>query len=83
VQRAKIAQALRNDIHERPEIIREAILTFEGLSEALYEREGSLTIAESNNGLIFEVKIESQRSKGINNMQIWQEAKAFPRLPRA
>ena len=41
VQRAQIAQALKNDIHERSEIIREAILTFEGLSEALYEKEGA------------------------------------------
>jgi uncharacterized protein YydD (DUF2326 family) len=71
VRRAQIAQALKNDIHERAEIIREAILTFEGLSEALYEKEGSLTIAASNNGPVFEVKIESQRSKGINNMQIF------------
>lgn len=71
VRRAQIAQSLKNDIHERAEIIREAILTFEGLSEAFYEKEGSLTIAASNNGPVFEVKIESQRSKGINNMQIF------------
>lgn len=71
LQRAQIAQALKNDIHERSEIMREAILTFEALSEALYEKEGSLTIAESTNGPVFEVKIESQRSKGINNMQIF------------
>lgn len=71
VQRARIAQSLKNDIHERAEIIREAILTFEGLSEALYDKEGSLTVADSSNGPIFEVKIESQRSKGINNMQIF------------
>lgn len=71
VQRARIAQSLKNDIHERSEIIREAILTFEELSEALYEREGSLTVAESNNGPVFDVKIESQLSKGINNMQIF------------
>jgi uncharacterized protein YydD (DUF2326 family) len=71
VQRAQIAQSLKNDVHERAEIISEAILTFEWLSDALYEKEGSLTIAESNNGPVFEVKIESQRSKGINNMQIF------------
>ena len=71
VRRAQIARSLKDDIHERSEIIREAILTFEALSEALYEKEGSLTIAESSNGPIFEVKIESQRSKGINNMQIF------------
>lgn len=71
VKRAQIARALRDDIHERSEIIREAILTFEALSDALYEKEGSLTIAESTNGPVFEVKIKSQRSKGINNMQIF------------
>ena len=71
VRRAQIARSLKDDIHERSEIIREAILTFEALSEALYEKEGSLTIAESSNGPIFEVKIKSQRSKGINNMQIF------------
>ena len=36
VKRAQIARALRDDIHERSEIIREAILTFEALSDALY-----------------------------------------------
>lgn len=71
VKRAQIAKALKDDIHDRGETIRDAILTFENLSEALYEREGSLTIADSNNGPVFEVKIESQRSKGINNMQIF------------
>ncbi len=71
VKRAQIAKALKDDIHDRGEIIREAILTFESLSEALYERAGSLTIADSNNGPLFEVNIESKRSKGISNVQIF------------
>jgi uncharacterized protein YydD (DUF2326 family) len=34
IERARLSKALRDDIHERAEIIREAILTFEALSEA-------------------------------------------------
>jgi uncharacterized protein YydD (DUF2326 family) len=71
LKRAQIAKALKDDIHDRAEFIREAILTFESLSEDLYEKAGSLTIADSNNGPLFEVNIDAKRSKGINNMQIF------------
>lgn len=70
-ERARIAQALRDDVHEREDIVNEAIVTFEELSEALYETAGSLTIDATANGPSFEVKIEGQRSKGITNMQIF------------
>jgi uncharacterized protein YydD (DUF2326 family) len=69
IGRANLLKALRDDIHERSAIVREAILTFEQLSESLYERAGSLTIAESASGPVFDVHIEGQRSKGITNMQ--------------
>lgn len=71
LKRAQIAKALKDDIHDRAEIIREAILTFESLSEDLYEKAGSLTISDSSNGPVFEVNIDAKRSKGINNMQIF------------
>jgi len=71
IERARLSKALRDDIHERAEIIREAILTFEALSESLYERAGSLTVSEAPNGPIFGVHIDGQRSKGITNMQIF------------
>jgi len=71
IERARIAQALRDDVHEREDIVNEAIVTFEELSEALYETAGSLTIDATTNGPSFEVKIEGQRSKGITNMQIF------------
>ena len=41
IERARIAQALRDDVHEREDIVNEAIVTFEELSEALYETAGS------------------------------------------
>lgn len=71
IERTRLAQALRDDIHERENIVNEAIVVFEELSEALYETAGSLTIDATTNGPSFEVKIEGQRSKGITNMQIF------------
>jgi len=71
IERANLTKALRDDIHERDAIVRDAILAFEALSEALYEKAGSLTISATGNGPQFEVHIEGQRSKGITNMQIF------------
>ncbi|WP_298307327.1 ABC-three component system protein [uncultured Erythrobacter sp.] len=71
IERGRLRQALQNDIHERDSVVREAILLFEELSNALYERAGSLTIDATPNGPSFEVTIDSQRSKGINSMQIF------------
>lgn len=71
IERANLTKALRDDIHERSDIIREAILAFEFLSKSLYEKAGSLTISETNSGPQFDVHIEGQRSKGITNMQIF------------
>ncbi|MHC0055445.1 ABC-three component system protein [Actibacterium sp. D379-3] len=71
IERARLRQALQNDLHERSPIVNEAIVIFEELSQALYEQAGNLTIAATPNGPTFEVKIDSQRSKGITNMQIF------------
>jgi uncharacterized protein YydD (DUF2326 family) len=71
IERARLSKALRDDIHERADIIRDAILSFEALSESLYERAGSLTVSETPNGPLFDVHIDGQRSKGITNMQIF------------
>ena len=71
LERVRLVQVLRDDIREREEIVREAILQFESLSESLYERAGSLTIADTPSGPKFEVHIDAERSKGITNMQIF------------
>ena len=71
IERANLTKALRDDLHERKDILREVILAFETLSESLYEKAGSLTIAETSSGLQFDVHIDGQRSKGITNMQIF------------
>ena len=71
IERARLRQALQSDLHERSEMVNEAIVRFEELSQALYEQAGSLTIAATPNGPAFEIKIDAQRSKGITNMQIF------------
>ena len=71
LERTRLVKALRDDIHERDEIVRDAILGFEELSRSLYENAGSLTIADTPNGPKFEVHIAGERSKGITNMQIF------------
>jgi uncharacterized protein YydD (DUF2326 family) len=62
---------LRQDYREQEGILKRAILAFEDISGALYEKAGSLTIDVSPNGPKFEVTIHGQKSKGINNMQIF------------
>jgi uncharacterized protein YydD (DUF2326 family) len=71
IERARLLKALQNDLHERQDVISEAILTFEELSTALYEKAGSLTVSATPNGPMVDVRIDAQRSKGITNMQIF------------
>ena len=71
IERARLLKALQNDLHERQEVVSEAILAFEELSNALYEKAGSLTISATPNGPTVDVRIDAQRSKGITNMQIF------------
>ncbi len=69
VERGRLSSQLQRDFKEREETLREAILTFEAISNQLYERAGSLTINYSTNGPEFDVSIQGSRSKGIINMQ--------------
>lgn len=71
IERARLLKSLQDDHHERAGIIEEAILVFEDLSNALYEKAGSLTISATPNGPQVDVRIDAQRSKGITNMQIF------------
>ena len=70
-ERVRATKSLQSDIRERNVIVQDVILLFEELSQSLYERAGSLTIAASENGPKFEVRIPSGRSRGIANMQIF------------
>jgi uncharacterized protein YydD (DUF2326 family) len=71
IDRARLHKALQDDLHERRARTDEAVLIFAELSNALYEKPGILTVSPTHNGPAVEVRIESQRSKGINSMQIF------------
>ncbi len=71
VERANLHKRLQDDHREQRVVLDEAILAFEELSNALYEEAGSLTVSDTTNGPVFEIKIDAGRSKGINNMQIF------------
>lgn len=71
IERARLLKTLQVDHHERQSIIEEAILVFEELSNALYEKAGSLTVSATPNGPQVDIRIDALRSKGITNMQIF------------
>ncbi len=71
LERQQLLRRLRQDYQEQEEILKQAILAFEKVSNQLYEVAGNLVIEPSLNGPQFEVKIHGQRSRGISNMQIF------------
>ena len=70
-ERSKLHLALQNDYRERANLIEKAVLSFEELSNALYNEAGKLTITATENGPEFAFDILKQESKGISNMQIF------------
>ena len=71
INRGKLLSRLQHDLDDREETIKRAILTFEAISEKLYEDPGSLTIEPTDNGPEFGTIIHAKKSKGKNNMQIF------------
>jgi uncharacterized protein YydD (DUF2326 family) len=71
IERAQLRIRLLQDFKEQADVLRQAIITFEDISNALYEKAGSLTVSESLNGPSFKVPIHGGSSKGITNMQIF------------
>ncbi|WP_159732659.1 DUF2326 domain-containing protein [Methylosinus sp. Ce-a6] len=71
LQRHHLLKELIDDIRERSDLIKEAVIIFESLSESLYKKAGHLVVGESDNGPTFNLHIDGDRSKGINNMQIF------------
>jgi uncharacterized protein YydD (DUF2326 family) len=71
LERTRLQERLRQDTREQNKTVEHAILVFEEISQALYEDAGSLTIDDSDNGPIFDIRIQGKKSKGIGNMQIF------------
>ncbi len=71
IERQQLHLRLRQNYQEQEGILKQAIVAFEDVSNALYEDAGSLTIDPSTNGPSFGVRIHGSRSKGISNMQVF------------
>lgn len=73
VARATLADRLRRDHTEQDEVIKEAVLTYSGITTQLYEaaHAGQLTVSATENGPKFEAHISGEKSKGVNNMRIF------------
>ena len=71
MKRARLSRRLQQDLDERKSVLSDAILTFEAISEELYESPGSLTIDATENGPEFGTNIQARRSVGKNSMQIF------------
>jgi len=71
IERNQLVLRLQRDFSEQGQLLQQAILVFEEISNSLYEQAGSLTIQASDNGPAFNIPIQGFRSKGISNMQIF------------
>ena len=71
IERNRLTLRLRRDFSEQNQRLSEAILAFEETSRRLYESAGSMTVAKTSNGPVFQFPMQGSRSKGIENMQIF------------
>ena len=71
IERARVKQALTNDVDSHAEVLEKAIVLFEEFSQRISEHEGSLTVEVTDNGPEFAIQVEGGRSKGIKNMQVF------------
>jgi uncharacterized protein YydD (DUF2326 family) len=71
IERRQLESRLRLNLQEQNARVEEAIRVFEEVSESLYEDAGNLVLSPTSNGLEVGIKIQGQRSKGIQNMQIF------------
>ncbi len=73
MERTRLLERLREDYTEQQDVVRNAILTFQRISSALYESTaaGSLTLTPTENGPEFEIEIQGAKSRGVSNMQIF------------
>lgn len=70
-ERARLRQRLLQTFAEQSETLNDAFVAFAEVSKAMYEQSGSLTVRDSDNGPVFEISIPGEKSKGINNMQVF------------
>lgn len=71
LDRGGLLRRLQQDLTEQAERVSASINTFQEISTSLYEDAGSLILNATENGLKVEIHIQGERSRGIQNMQVF------------
>ncbi len=71
LERGRLTLRLRRDFSEQEQTLKKLILTYENISNALYESAGSMALQDTTNGPEFDFPMQGSSSKGIKNMQIF------------
>lgn len=71
IRRQQLFLRLQQDYSEQRETLNKAIVAFEEISARLYNTAAKFTPTETNNGPLFKVDVQGERSPGISNMQIY------------
>lgn len=71
IRRQQLFLRLQQDYSEQKNLLNEAIVAFETVSKRLYEVPAKFTPTESNNGPLFKIDVQGERSPGIGHMQIY------------
>ena len=71
ISKQRLKQRLDSIFSEQKDFYDETVVTFEKISQRLYDNAGSMSIEASEAGPRFKFHISGARSKGINNMQLF------------
>lgn len=71
IRRQELFLRLQQDYSEQRETLNKAIVAFEEISARLYTTPAKFTPTETNNGPLFKVDVQGERSPGISHMQIY------------
>lgn len=71
IDRKQLHLRLQQDHEEQSDVINDALVWYEEISQALYEKAGSFVIEKSDNGPAFNLKTPGDRGVGIRHMQIF------------
>jgi len=71
IRRQELFLRLQQDYSEQKTALNRAIVSFEEVSKRLYEVPAKFTPTESNNGPLFKIEVQGERSPGIGHMQIY------------
>lgn len=70
-RKQELEDLIEQSVAEQKELKKEVILTFEKISNQLYESAGSLNIRAGEKGLDYEITIKGSGSGGVDKMQVF------------